>query len=110
MALDTEDDAPHKRRINAPRHFKYCFTDFGISTLFDKSDAVRLVLGEFCRDKTVPEINIFVPYDPFKVDIYILGNVYKGLCKVSRVPPSATPPTHTKPQCLEALREHGILT
>lgn len=29
------------------------------------------------RDDTVPELSCYIPYDPFKVDIYILGNIFR---------------------------------
>ena len=55
---------------------KYYVTDFGISTRFEDGEE-RLVIGTMCQDKTVPELSETDPYDPFAVDIYTLGNVYK---------------------------------
>lgn len=75
--------ARHKDRHHIPpRKLRYYYTDFGISTLFQESQVNRLVVGSMCQDRTVPEINDVVPYDPFKVDMYILGNVYADLFKV----------------------------
>ena len=55
---------------------KYLITDFGLSSRFEVDDD-RRVLGLFCQDKTVPELSDTIPYDPFPVDIYTLGNVFK---------------------------------
>ncbi len=56
---------------------RYYFTDFGISSLFADPFQPRLVTGRHCQDKTVPELLFDDPYDPFRTDVYILGNVYK---------------------------------
>ncbi|KAL5513740.1 hypothetical protein ACEPAH_4140 [Sanghuangporus vaninii] len=58
------------------RGVKYFFTDFGLSTQFDDADVLRLVTGCVCQ-VDVPELSDMVPYDPFAVDIYLLGDVYK---------------------------------
>lgn len=55
---------------------KYFVTDFGISTQFKVGDT-KLVLGAACQDHSVPELSNRRPYDPFRVDIYTLGNVFK---------------------------------
>ena len=57
---------------------KYFLIDFGISTWF-KEDHVglRLVAGMRCQDRTVPKLYDIFPYDPFKVDIYTLGNLFR---------------------------------
>ncbi|GBE79195.1 hypothetical protein SCP_0203920 [Sparassis crispa] len=54
---------------------KYYFIDFGISVDFPPDATSRLVLGEKGRDQDVPELSNVVPYDPFKVDIFIVGNL-----------------------------------
>ncbi|KAI0077834.1 hypothetical protein K474DRAFT_1674588 [Panus rudis PR-1116 ss-1] len=60
-------------RIDNP--VKYYFIDFGISSKFGHGDT-PLVLGTKGRDKEPPELSNEIPYDPFMLDIYILGNVY----------------------------------
>ncbi|KAL5536325.1 hypothetical protein ACEPAF_146 [Sanghuangporus sanghuang] len=55
---------------------KYYFTDFGLSTRFSDTDKDRLVTGCICQ-VDVPELSDTVPYDPFAVDIYLIGDVYK---------------------------------
>jgi hypothetical protein len=62
------------RRTEA--HVKYYFIDFGISTRFLEGET-HLVTGIHGRDQDVPELSNTVPYDPFKVDVFILGNTYK---------------------------------
>ncbi|KAI8984969.1 kinase-like domain-containing protein [Trametes punicea] len=54
---------------------KYYYVDFGISTRFMPDDPNRLVLGTLGLDRDVPELSDVVPYDPFKVDVFILGNL-----------------------------------
>lgn len=56
---------------------KYYFTDFGISTLFDDPAGPRVVVGDRAQDLEVPELSSVIPYDPFAVDVFTLGNVYK---------------------------------
>lgn len=43
----------------------------------NKSTRKRLVTGEYGRDKSVPELNKIVKYDPFPVDIFTVGNMIK---------------------------------
>ncbi|KAL5530897.1 hypothetical protein ACEPAG_3773 [Sanghuangporus baumii] len=71
------------KRLASPRHrrnvrgIKYYFTDFGISSRFDDANNPRLVTGKDCQDKQLPELYQDEPYDPFLVDIFLLGNVFK---------------------------------
>ncbi|KDQ17703.1 hypothetical protein BOTBODRAFT_29861 [Botryobasidium botryosum FD-172 SS1] len=73
--------APSRRRHQVPFP-KYYFIDFGLSERYPEDyEGPRLVTGLEGQDKTVPEIARDDPtylYDPFKVDIYTLGNVYKN--------------------------------
>ncbi|KAH8987869.1 kinase-like domain-containing protein [Lactarius akahatsu] len=56
---------------------KYYFVDYGISSYFPAGSQERLVLGTAGRDQDVPELSDVVPYDPFKVDIFTIGNVFR---------------------------------
>lgn len=58
---------------------RYYYIDFGISSHFPDDTVNKLVTGQDGLDKEVPELSTTVPYDPFKVDIFILGNVFKKL-------------------------------
>lgn len=67
------------RRRRDVQGVKYYFIDFGISTRIEK-DAQgedRLVTGIDGQDRDVPELSDYRPYDPFAVDVFILGNVYR---------------------------------
>ena len=55
----------------------YYFIDFGISSKFNKSDTNRLVYGFKGVDREVPELYNRLKYDPFPLDVFILGNVYR---------------------------------
>lgn len=75
LTMDVQAFAPHISRT-AAGGVKYYVTDFGISTKFEEGEE-RLVLGTYCQDETVPELSDVIPYDPFPVDLYTLGNVFK---------------------------------
>lgn len=55
---------------------RYFITDFGLSTQF-KDGETRSVTGIDCQDKEVPELSEDEPYDPFAVDVFTLGNLYR---------------------------------
>jgi serine/threonine protein kinase len=57
---------------------KYYFVDYGISSYFPAGSQRELVLGVAGRDQDVPELSNNVPYDPFKVDIFTVGNVLRS--------------------------------
>ncbi|TDL22598.1 hypothetical protein BD410DRAFT_748340 [Rickenella mellea] len=58
---------------------KYYFIDFGISSLFTDPDKPRLVSGNDGHDHEPPEFTMVsqIRYNPFILDVFILGNVYK---------------------------------
>jgi len=58
---------------------KYYFVDFGISSYFPLGSQGGLVYGTAGRDQDVPELSDEIPYDPFKVDIFTIGNVFRKL-------------------------------
>ncbi|KAJ3473918.1 hypothetical protein NLI96_g12754 [Meripilus lineatus] len=64
----------HTRSEHPPRYY---FTDFGISSYFPP-DSNPLVVGRDGRDSEVPELSWTVPYNPFKTDIFIIGNLFKN--------------------------------
>lgn len=67
--------APVLSRICVP--VKYYYVDFGISSYIPPDVYPKLAVGEYGMDKEVPELSATVPYDPFKVDIFILGNFFR---------------------------------
>ncbi|KIP02951.1 hypothetical protein PHLGIDRAFT_37667 [Phlebiopsis gigantea 11061_1 CR5-6] len=72
---DSSDEAPVLPRANRSVNFYY--VDFGISVHIPNDSANQLVVGDDGRDQDVPELSTDVPYDPFKVDIFILGNLLR---------------------------------
>lgn len=60
-------------------HVKYYYVDFGISVHIPPEVYPKLALGDLGRDQDVPELSIHTSYDPFKVDIFIIGNVFKRI-------------------------------
>ncbi|KAJ7159430.1 hypothetical protein C8R46DRAFT_906189, partial [Mycena filopes] len=66
-----------------PRHSvapveEYPIIDFGLSTADISINAAREI-GRYGQDKIVPGLSDTIPYNPFKVDIYQLGNVIMKL-------------------------------
>jgi len=72
---DISIPAPMIPRLNAG--VKYYFVDYGISSYFPQGTERQLVLGIAGRDRNVPELSNEVPYDPFKVDVFTIGNVLR---------------------------------
>ena len=67
--------APYISRSEAG--VKYYYVDFGISVHIPPDVYPKLVTGHLGRDQTPPELSTTIPYDPFKLDVYILGNMFK---------------------------------
>ncbi|OJT09380.1 hypothetical protein TRAPUB_14162 [Trametes pubescens] len=72
---DISGSAPILHRVDVP--IRYYFIDFGISSRFATNQGPTLVLGTQGLDDEVPELSDTVPYDPFKTDIFIIGNVFR---------------------------------
>ena len=66
---------PNRRR--EAKDIKYIFIDFGISSRFNSLEERYLVYGCMAQDPTIPELSGIVPYNPFAIDVYTLGNVYR---------------------------------
>ena len=63
---------------------KYYFVDFGLSSYFPDTTSSKLVTGTDGRDQDPPELSDTDAYDPFKLDIFIIGNMLKrDFCEVS---------------------------
>ena len=91
---DLSDDAPTLPR--ALFAVKYYFVDFGISSYIPPDSQEQHVLGDFGRDQDVPELSTTVPYDPFKVDVFILGNLFeKVFIEVRPIQRNAYTMTHS---------------
>ncbi|KAJ3508111.1 hypothetical protein NLJ89_g5928 [Agrocybe chaxingu] len=82
---DTEDGLykpirPLERRSVSPPD--YFFIDFGLSSRFPPGTTGIKLHGLLGQDKTVPEGVSGELYDPFKYDVYQLGNVLAQLVKM----------------------------
>ena len=82
---DVTTPAPRIPRLEAG--VKYYFVDYGISSYFPAGSIRELVLGIAGRDQDVPELSNDVSYDPFKVDIFTIGNVLLGEVQAVRFQP-----------------------
>lgn len=56
---------------------KYYFVDLGIPSRFRDDDDERLAIGRDGFDQDVPELKSKRLYDPFLVDVFIIGNLVK---------------------------------
>ena len=88
LTADAKSKVKYIRRSDLKTLPRYYFIDFGISTWFREVDPNdpstkwhlwpdRMVLGRGCQDQTVPELDDVRPYDPFAVDVYLIGNVIR---------------------------------
>ena len=74
---DLSRRAPIVPRIGAWPPIRYYFVDFGISVKFPADLEPKRTVGIIGLDRDAPELSNTRPYDPFRVDIFILGNVFK---------------------------------
>ncbi|EMD34377.1 hypothetical protein CERSUDRAFT_117250 [Gelatoporia subvermispora B] len=72
---DYSSDAPCYPRSEVP--VRYYYVDFGISVYIPPDRHPKLSVGADGRDQEVPELSVDVPYNPFKVDIFIIGNLFR---------------------------------
>ena len=63
-------------RYKAAGPIRYYLIDFDISRIYEP-DEVQLYIGGSGADRDVPELSHTVAYDPFRADVFILGNVLK---------------------------------
>lgn len=75
--VDANGKTARPRRRRDTSGVKYYFTDFGLSSRFETNEGPRLVRGEDGLDQEVPELHQSEPYNPFPVDIFILGNLFR---------------------------------
>ena len=73
-AADYSGRAKHTSRSSAGA--KYYYVDFGISVYIPEAVSPKLVTGTLGRDQDPPEFKDDKPYDPFKLDIFIIGNMF----------------------------------
>lgn len=73
---DLRGDAIPIRRSDA-KNIKYFFIDFSLASFSEDGKEPRRVVGRVGEDTLAPELSDDVPYDPFPVDVYILGDVIR---------------------------------
>jgi hypothetical protein len=56
---------------------KYYYSDFGISVAIHPEQYPKLAHGIDGLDQEPPELRYNGYYDPFKLDVFILGNVFR---------------------------------
>ncbi|KAG6859883.1 hypothetical protein C0995_002525 [Termitomyces sp. Mi166 len=64
------------RNRSSARPMQYYFIDFDISKQYPVDEKIETSTGLSGQDRTVPEMLDNKPYDPFKVDVYQLGNAF----------------------------------
>ena len=64
---------------------KHYLVDFGISVYIPESVSPKLATGFLGRDRDLPELSNEEPYDPFRFDIFIIGNARRRFFHLSGV-------------------------
>lgn len=72
---DVSGTAPRRTRVEAP--VRYYYIDFGISVRIPPETQPKLATGILGRDRDPPELLSDEPYDPFKLDVFIIGNLLR---------------------------------
>ncbi|KAF7306329.1 Protein kinase domain-containing protein [Mycena indigotica] len=97
----------------------YYLIDFGLSRYFPEGVEAAASFGRYGQDRTVPEFKWEVPHNPFKVDIYQLGNTFLNV--LARFPENrghllpllrsmTADDPNARPTALEALMELEALS
>jgi len=74
---DAKTMARHRPRTSVP--VRYYYIDYGLSVHIPPDVHRKAAVGSDGRDQEVPELSDDVPYDPFKVDIFIAGNLFRRM-------------------------------
>ena len=85
---DYSGPATHLPRSTAG--VRYYFADFDTS-VHTQGEGPHLVTGERGRDQEPPELSATVPYDPFQLDVFIIGNMLRHEFRYVIIPISVTP-------------------
>ncbi|KAF7310387.1 Protein kinase domain-containing protein [Mycena chlorophos] len=54
----------------------YYFIDFGLSEYYPDGQDSAVGIGSYGQDGSVPEFHLDEPHNPFKIDVYQLGNAF----------------------------------
>lgn len=77
LNLKPDYSGPAKHTSRTKENVKYYFIDFGISVYIPDNIPPKMATGFLGRDRDPPELSMGEPYDPFKLDIFIIGNMLK---------------------------------
>lgn len=90
MLPDLSGPAPVKRRKHT--RAKYYFIDFSSAVHISDGAPSKLVEGWARREIEVPELPSTKPYNPFKVDVFRVGDIMRRLAfNVSNLPTHVGP-------------------
>ena len=84
---------------------RYYFAEFGISVHIPEEDRPGSVTGNLGRDQDPPELSATIPYDPFKLDIFIIGNMLEQELYKAIIP---LPLSFAKADGLSEIRQRWI--
>lgn len=73
-SLDLTYPARPHTRVATMHGTRYYFIDYGVAVRIPPFET-RLAIGNVGDNTTAPEMSALTPYDPFKVDVYVLGQV-----------------------------------
>ena len=73
-------------RITASSPVKYYYVGFSSAIRFQPGIQSKLATGQCFLEQPLPEFVFGDPYDPFKVDVYALGHVFRTNIYEVRVP------------------------
>ena len=80
LNLDPTMQRPARRLPRSAAPMRYYFIDFGLSYYYPPgSTGRRRITGMYGRDRDVPELSTVYEYNPFMVDIRIIGNLFRRL-------------------------------
>lgn len=68
---------PAKPRSRSGNEVHYYFIDFGLAVHVSPEAESKLVTGTDGRDRDPPELQDDKPYDPFKLDVFLIGNLLR---------------------------------
>ena len=87
---DRSYEAPSVSRLQAGK-IDYYFVDFGISVQIPFGADPKQTVGRIGLDRDTPELSATVPYDPFKVDVFLIGNFLRRQLLTVRAISSTSP-------------------
>ncbi|KAL6306695.1 hypothetical protein BKA93DRAFT_912475 [Sparassis latifolia] len=72
-----DGETPAKPLARSSVSIIYYYVDFGISVHIPPDVDPKLAVGDDGRDREPPELSSDAPYNPFKLDIFLIGNLFR---------------------------------